>query len=535
MRPHINDETLDALAEMESSPYTANREPEQKTWMPDLNPTQMRIFNDPAKFILGHAEKASGKSIGFLHKLVRHAWENNNAFALIIAPSIRTGADGVVHDLETLVLPTWRDGNRQPANIEVNGELVPNPDAGELMDDGVGLEHSDFKMEPDTKDRVLWIRNRFGGGSKVKLISIPYAEAISGRIKGPAPSFIYVEELTDFDSSDYFTLPAAQLGRRRDISGPQQWCASCNPKGPSHWVYKKFFEEPVNKETGGRDPDYSVYHVPFEENRLRVPIEYRKSLEKIFRSDPTMFRRLISGEWIDVPTGEGLFREYFDTSHHVIGDLAAGTGITPQPGTPCIIGMDLGQVNSTAIFLQAVPTKNGLTWVVFDEVCYINKKILYRNMAKEITDRMKTWDDFAGTPFAWEVVADSSATTQWRPNDGNYDAAVFERTLNEYLLSIGRRSIRVKGCRKGDGSIEARTRIIQGLFAQDRLYISAQCEKTVEAYTLLESDEKKPMHGKRSPYLHVHDGCSYPIFEVEMGGVVVRPDDVPVRMVSVGG
>ena len=78
--------------------------------MPDLNPTQLKIFNDPAENILGHGEKGSGKSIGFGHKAIRHAYENAGALVLIITPMIRTGNEGIWHDLETFMLPEWREG-----------------------------------------------------------------------------------------------------------------------------------------------------------------------------------------------------------------------------------------------------------------------------------------------------------------------------------------------------------------------------------------------------------------------------------------
>ena len=160
------------------------------------------------------ARKARAKSVGFGHKIVRHAYENDNALVLIIAPSMRTGNEGIWHDLETLILPQWKEG----------------------MD----LEYTQAKLDPNTKDRHRWVRNRFGGWSKLLLMAIPYATQVQARIKGPAPSMVYVDELTNCNGLEYFTYPAAQLGRRRGIVGPQQFCASCNPEGPSHWVYKAF-------------------------------------------------------------------------------------------------------------------------------------------------------------------------------------------------------------------------------------------------------------------------------------------------------
>ena len=210
--PPIAEIEADALASLGPTPEVT-----ATPWHPDLNPTQQKIFDDSSRFVLGYGEKGSGKTIGFGHKVIRHAYENNNALVMILSPSIRTGAEGIWHDLETLVIPAWTEG--------------------------IGLESSSAKLDPNTKDRHRWIGNRHGGWSKLLLISIPYAAAVETRIKGPAPSMIYVDELTQCDGKEYFTYPAAQLGRRRGIEGPQQYCASCNPEGPSHWVYRTFFED----------------------------------------------------------------------------------------------------------------------------------------------------------------------------------------------------------------------------------------------------------------------------------------------------
>ena len=230
----LTNEEVEALVAAGTLP---SGEVTQDVWNPDLNTTQQKIFDDPSRFILGYGEKGSGKTIGFAHKLTRHLYEEENALVLIIAPSIRTGAEGIWHDLDTLVLPLWEEG--------------------------INLEYTDSKLDPTTKDSHRWVRNRYGGWGKMLLVSIPYAAAVQARIKGPAPSHVYVDELTQCDGVEYFRYPAAQLGRRRGIIGPQQFCASCNPEGPSHWVYKQFFEDIID-DKGKRDKRYKIHHVPIK-------------------------------------------------------------------------------------------------------------------------------------------------------------------------------------------------------------------------------------------------------------------------------
>ena len=480
------DKEIEAMvAALEEPPTKAPSKATGGDWCPDLNPTQQRLFEDSGKFILAYGEKGSGKTLGLLFKLVRHCYENQNALALIVSPSIRTGKEGVLHDLENLVLPKWGEG--------------------------MGLEFTTSKLDPNTKDRHLWIGNRFNGWAKVLLVSIPYAEAVEPRIKGISPSFIYVDELTNCNGREYFIYPAAQLNRRSNIEGPQQYTASCNPEGPSNWVYKMFFEEVLDEETGDADPDYSVFHVPISENTHRLPPEYLRSLQQILRHDPVEQRRLILGEWVDRPSGEALFKDYFSPEIHIRGDEMSGKGLIPNPEHPIIVGYDLGQVFSSVTFLQSLPTEDGAVWLVFDEVDHLGEKILYRNLVREIIQRMDYWNRRAEHEFKFMHISDESAINQWHPGgEGSYDAWDVER------YSEGR--IKLVGCPKGQGSVEARVRLLSNKLFQDEFYVSATCRNAVEMLHQLSGDKKNPSKPKRSRYIHKFDSITYPMFRMELSG-----------------
>lgn len=526
-RRKTSDEDIELLARLSAQsdedaddsppPPTPGVELVEKEWLPALNPTQEKAFNDPSKYILCEGPKGSGKGIGLLHKLVRHCFENRDALALIGSPSIGTGAEGAGYDLTSLVLPAWQNGNPEPMFVPGASGLVANPSYGQVKDRGIGLEWRDWKAEFDTKARIAWISNRFGGWSKVKLVSIPFPEFIEQRIKGPAPSFIFFDELTDTTSPAYFRFPAAQLGRRRNIEGPQQYTAACNPKGPSHWVYKEFHELPVNKETGERDPDFSVYFVPFSENAHQMPEGYVSHLEKIMRGDPIAKRRLIDGEWIEVPSGEALFKEYYSDERHVIGSVLDGTGAAPNPNFPVMVGYDIGPAYTACVFLQPVPTKKGVLWVIFDEVCVLGKRVLYEAVARQVVMKMDYWNEVSGKALAWEHIADSSAMDQWR-GGGSFDSTDFQKHSN------GR--IRMKGCPKGPGSIEARVRATTAALITDSLYVGAGCSEVRAMLLNLEGERDKvnpdattgkPKKTARG-HIHVFDAMSYPILNFQMGG-----------------
>lgn len=468
----------------------------------------------------------SGKSIGFAHKCVRHAYEVDNALILIVTPMIRTGNEGIWMDLQTLVLPAWRDG--------------------------IGLEYTESKLDPLTKDRHRWIRNRHGGWSKMLLLSIPHASQVQARVKGPAPSMIYIDELTEYEARQIWQFPAAQLGRRRiePADYPQQFCASCNAKGPSHWVYKVWFEECVDKETGKRNPHFSVYHVPIQENEHRLPARYVDKLKEIFKGDPTEWARLIDGEWIDAPTGDGLFVGYYVPSLHVRGELVKSTGLAPKRGFPIYIGYDIGSVWQAITFIQCIPTADGNRWIVFDENDHLKEKVTYKMLAWEVIEKMRQWRRQVDYPFQYCHITDESAINVWRPGGGDgggYDAWEFEREFNKVLGEFGKigadgvmEPAKMLGCPKGPGSVAARVRMLQSMLFQEELFVSALCENTTGCLANIEKDKDDALKPKRSKWLHKFDSISYVIFKVLMGGdprlilPMVNRNDDSCRLLRIG-
>src|ERR1051326_4882967 len=106
------DEVLGELADMDMAPDSDVRitTPNGGAWTPDLNPTQQKYFDDPSAFLLAHGEKGSGKTTSAGHKIVRHCYENHNALQLVMAPSIRTGVEGIWQSLNISILPHWKQG-----------------------------------------------------------------------------------------------------------------------------------------------------------------------------------------------------------------------------------------------------------------------------------------------------------------------------------------------------------------------------------------------------------------------------------------
>jgi hypothetical protein len=521
MRPNFTDDLASAIVEqfepVETPPPPTSKPIPDKTWEPDLNPTQKLAFHSSALNVLMEAEKASGKSICAGYMGVRHAYDNDNALVLIITPSLRSGFEGLWYDMDTLILPAWKDG--------------------------IGLEYTASKLDPLTKDRHRWIRNRYGGWSKILLMSIQYSVQVEHRVKAWSPSMVIVEELTNCDGREYFVYPKLQLGRRRGITGPQQFVATCNPEGPSHWVFKVFHVECVDEKTGIRDKDFSIFHIPFTENAHRVPRGYMEQLQKTLKNDPTEYRRLVGGEWVDRPRGDGILTEYWNQDRHCKGDIIKGEGLLPRPGWPIHIGYDLGQMWSAIIFEQFIPMKDKNVIIIFDEICKFYKRTLYKSLAWEVIERMRFWKKTCNFEFQYMHITDESAINQYRPGTGSYDAMEFEKEFNKAapefskdIGAVGVRQIKMIGCPKGQGSISARIRLLQSKLWQDELFVSATCKNVRDMMGNLEADKEDPEKPKRQhPYVDVFDACSYPMFKESLGGrLVFKQAEVAPRLIRVG-
>jgi hypothetical protein len=474
-------------------------------WRPSLTPTENKIFDDLALYILAAGEKGSGKSVGCLHLLVRHCYEENDALALVLAPQIRTGKEGALYDLQW-VLDIWKNGNWKDRTQT------------ERTDGGMGLQYTEPSLDPNTKDRILLIQNRHGGWSKVILISIPYAEVVEKRMKDLSPSFVYVSEITELESKAFFTYVSQQLGRRRGIEGPQQYVASCNPEGPSHWVYEVFFVDCMDAD-GNRDPDYSVYHVPIEENRKNLPDGYIERLMKLYKN-PTDYARLIEGQWIDRPSGEAIFRIWFRPEFHVrppanSEEYRRNFGLLPIKGYPLILGYDPGPANFSVHFEQMIPCKDKVIWIVFDELNYVGQRKPDFVIIPRVVDRMDYWNSVLGGTASFVHIADESAFTHLR-SDGTYDATRI-KALSKNRIKLRACPQRTKDLRN---TVPIRVQMVISMFQDETLFISATCKKTKEMIELLVSekanvekyDEYAGLRPKRSPYLHPFDSMTYPIF-----------------------
>jgi len=495
----IDHEAFDILGEM-LRPPPPPKKIKDETWAPSLTPTQQRLFDSTSKYILCWSEKGTGKSVGCVEKMVRHCYENQNAFGLILVSVKSMATKGGAWDkLIDMILPDWGQG--------------------------MGLDYSDVKHD-EQHNQMVWIANQYGGWSKIIVISSPHYEQLRSRIRGYEPSMVFVDELTSCDSPEYFESVAAQLGRCQHVTGPQQFLAACNPEGPSHWVYKKWWVDAFDSDTGEWDPDFENIYFPFDDNKENME-GYQDSLKKIYRHNPLELARMVRGEWIDRPTGESLFGGLYNPTVHVRprnpdGEIDQRYRLMPDKDHAMIIGLDPGSVYNSFIFQQWLNIEDKMCWVTFDEIVITKKRISYERLVPLVMERIRWWRNRVNSEMPQVWISDVSAFNQYRAASGSYDVLEIERIYeaNRENIRFRLEPMKVKPAPSFNGSRVARVRTGQQLMAQDQIIISSGCPHVQKMFLQLEGKRPKPgealdpeaaMTPVRSDVLHIWDAWSYPV------------------------
>jgi hypothetical protein len=508
--PKIDHKAFDVLGEMIRPPAPV-RKTAPKEWMPDLNPSQEKIFFAEKPYVLAWGEKYSGKTIGCLHRVMKHAYENKNAFVIILTRTGNMSTDGGAwHKLITDVLPQWEDG------LGI-----------------VSKKHSDKQH-----NELMWVTNCHGGKnhewSLIMNTSAPNPEQLAERFKGREPSMVFVDELTSCSTDQYFKAIAAQLGRRPMVPEKEQvYLAATNPDSPDHWVYERFFGE----DGEGMGPEYETIYCPKEENYRRVGESYFKKLEATYRGDDVGSAWMISGMWVPRASGDGLFKDIYQTTMHVRPLNAEGNPHTkmflrPHADHPMIIGLDSGSAFNAFSFQQWLPMEGKNKWVIFDEIVTIKKRISFDDFIPLVMRRIRWWRDEVGKEMPMVWISDNSAFNQFRQAAGSFDVLEIERIYDANRVKYRLEPLKVRPCPKFNGSKPTRTRIGQKLLADGEVIVSSLCSFTQKMFLRIESKRQKPgepidpegmLTAQRGDYVHIWDAVSYPWLAASMSPTAVVP------------
>jgi hypothetical protein len=107
-----------------------------------------------------YGERFSGKTYSALHEVVEYCYRNDNCLAYLIVRESGMGTEGGAwHKLQFEVLPQWERG--------------------------IGIVSTQPRFDSQTKKPYIWISNRHGGWSMIMLASLPVANQVEGKIRGP--------------------------------------------------------------------------------------------------------------------------------------------------------------------------------------------------------------------------------------------------------------------------------------------------------------------------------------------------------------
>lgn len=493
-----NKEVLEAITDQfrYSEPESTRPDPPhvryKNGWRPKLNPIQLKAVESDSIYKLYYGERGSGKTYGGVHELVDYCFRNDNCLAFIILKEFAMGTEGGAwNKLLQDVLPEWHNG--------------------------IGLVSTETRYDAQTKKPYVWISNQHGGWSMIMLASLPVASHVEGKIRGREPNIILVDEAQTLESDTYFTSLIMQLGRRKGFTDPAKIIFCCNPEGPSHWLYKRFFEMPVDEKTGEWDKRYAHFHIPISDNLKNLPKGYYENyVLPAVKNDPIAKARLVDGEWVDRPEGDSLFAEIYSDSFHVVGDRAKDQGLLPVVPHPMIVSYDLGGAHSSIHFLQIVPTLHKIYRLCVDELDFVGQYTPYSRSIPMVIQRMIYWEEKMKFEFQWNHISDASAFNMYRAKEGSYDVWDVEKISRDYVEKNNlseRFVIRMKECPKGEFSIEARVRLVTDSLVSNSTMISAMCPRTREMFMRLPHDPKDRLKPKpKHRYIHNFDSFSYGFF-----------------------
>jgi hypothetical protein len=454
-------------------------------WYPSISPKQLEIFNCNKRYLLVAGPRYSSKTIGVLHRLVRHCWETKSGRVGIFTKTIRNAKSGVWSDLTDLIIPEWEE-NLDGFEVSVAPKV-----------DGV------------TKMNYMKIKNMHENETEIQLHSLDVDHDIEEKIKGTRFSMIFFSELSNFKDSCVFSISKGQLRLPGLPYGRHQWIGDTNPaeEGTQSWIYKLWYEAPyAEKHT---DPEYAAQFETIEAMIYDNPYlteHDRKDLIATFRPDPELYDRYVLGKWT-ASSSDSHFGKVFKHDIHVIGDADSPVEsewevILPSDScTELIGGWDLGDRNHSFHIMEKVHTMSGTRWAVLDELVVLHADVSLEDFTGEALEKIETIEAQVDKPIRWTHWSDMSSMIRYRAAGNTYDHRVVAASSGGKINLIG--------APKFSGSVRQRVKLIKDLLMQNRFHISANCFRTIDMMRFLRKGKSAGQYVINDDNKHSFDSLSY--------------------------
>jgi hypothetical protein len=516
---------------------TPQADPQPQFWLPNLTAKQREIFDCFSRYLLVSGPRRSGKTLGVLHKLVRHAFDVKNARVIMIAKNIKLAKEGGPwDDLINVILPEW-----EAAGIL---KVVTPP-----------------KLDAQTRSLYCEISNRNGGVTRIYLGSLEHDHDVEKLLRGRKFSFLYFIEATNFKSRSLFDT-AVQCLRVGEPDWARQIVMDCNPaeEGEAHWLYKLFWTErtsetpPEQHKTEEDREKHRAFQKQLTVIEVMIPSNTFLTKQEVdelyaqFSYDQDILARYFFGKWV-TSTNDGYFAQHFKPAIHVLGNIMVPhredweTILIPEDTDTMFSGWDLGDKSSVTVFAcKETDDKGRSTYSVVDEVVVDNDSVQLEDYVRACYSIIAKWEDFVGHPIKWRATSDTSSFMK-KLSARNHEAALI-RQISSQIVSEEQASptriIEMKPTDKYKGSVNQGIKLMKRLLFENRLFISANCIHTIGMFRSFKPERARGTGVERVPdneWTHKFDALRYLLQSEEPMDVVMysksRVGRAPNRIISI--
>lgn len=480
-------------------------------WYPSLFPKQVEIYNDYHRYLLISGPRKSSKTIGVLHKVVRHMWETPYPFAMVgmFEKFLKTAKRGVWEDLMRFVLPEWLNSGIGMKFTTKDGSGRPGP-----------------RVDPITDDIFFRVTNYWGEEAELRLASLKSDDDVEAKVKSTRFSMLYFSELSNFKHRKVFVTSIPQLRMMHLDRQYHQWIADTNPseEGPHSWIYKIFYEERTAKDhpKPNFQKDIGLIEVFWKDNPT-FSQEDREEIESLCAHDPELFDRYARGLWTAGGLQERHFKDLFVQGKHVLGDVSSMNQENWEiisPSETCfelVVGWDTGDVNHAAIIFESVRNveDGSFYFSILDECIWNHVQRPLEEFVWEVTEKMERLEKMLGRKVVWSHWSDESVIKHYRGSAGAFDAMVIYKASKERIM--------LQGVPKTPGSVQTRVQILKQLLSKDQVFISAQCTHTIDMFNNLRKGRTPAEYVPKFNNEHKHpfDALTYGL-QMEMSRLLVE-------------
>lgn len=136
----------------------------------------------------------------------------------------------------------------------------------------------------------LFLKN----GAEIRFRNLESAEEGRAKLRNVSLNAMFIDQVEELDSEDWFELYEELCGRLSDPRGPGKMLLSANPGPTDHWAYKRFIDP-------DRDPSLEEHtryvHCTLFDNQENLDPRYFASRIRTKDTNPEYYKRMVLGEW----------------------------------------------------------------------------------------------------------------------------------------------------------------------------------------------------------------------------------------------